>query len=93
MMLRRAGDHAAEQLDDVGAGQFITGARRGSSSCSPATTRTAEGQFVALSVRLADVLRTRGESSLARGVLAEARDWSGSPMLVAMIDRASAASR
>jgi serine/threonine protein kinase/tetratricopeptide (TPR) repeat protein len=93
MMLRRAGDHAAEQLDDVGAGQFyhraLVAVRQAVQSGDD--DGTAEGQFVALSVRLADVLRTRGESSLARGVLAEARDWSGSPMLVAMIDRASAA--
>ena len=93
MMLRRAGDHAAEQLDDFGAGQFyhraLVAVRQAVQSGDD--DGTAEGQFVALSVRLADVLRTRGESSLARGVLAEARDWSGSPMLVAMIDRASAA--
>ena len=44
-----------------------------------------------LSVKLADVLRARGETALARGVLAEARDWSGAPMLVALIDRSSAA--
>jgi hypothetical protein len=36
------------------------------------------------------VLRTRGETALARGVLAEARDWSGAPLLVAMVDRAGA---
>jgi serine/threonine-protein kinase len=92
-MLRRAGDHAAEQLDDFGAGAFyqraLVAVRQAVQSGED--DGTAEGQFVALSVRLADVLRTRGESSLARGVLAEARDWSGSPMLVAMIDRASAA--
>ena len=37
------------------------------------------------------MLRTRGETALARGILAEARDWSSAPLLVAMIDRASAA--
>jgi hypothetical protein len=52
---------------------------------------SAEGQFVVLSVKLADVLRARGETALARGVLAEARDWSGAPMLVALIDRSAAA--
>ncbi|MDQ3365706.1 MAG: protein kinase [Myxococcota bacterium] len=92
VLLRRAGDHAAEQLDEVGAGEFyhraLVAVRQAVQSGDD--DGTAEGQFVALSVRLADVLRTRGESSLARGVLAEARDWSGSPMLVAMIDRASA---
>ncbi len=91
-LLRRAGDHAAEQLDDVGAGAFY---HRALVAVRQAVQigdddGTAEGQFVGLSVRLADVLRTRGETSLARGVLAEARDWSGSPMLVAMVDRASA---
>ncbi|HLL22117.1 MAG TPA: hypothetical protein VK427_08295, partial [Kofleriaceae bacterium] len=81
------------QLDDYGAGQFyhraLLAVRQAVQSGDD--DGTAEGQFVGLSVRLADVLRTRGESSLARGVLAEARDWSGTPMLVAMIDRASAA--
>lgn len=92
-LLRRAGDLAAEQLDDAGAGQLyhralvavrqvvLSGDDDGSS----------EAQFVQLSVRLADVLRTRGETSLARGVLAEARDWSGAPRLVATIERAGAA--
>ena len=90
-LLRRAGDHAAEQLDDVGAGEFyyraLVAVRQAVQS---GDDETAEGQFVQLSVRLADVLRTRGETALARGVLSEARDWSGVPMLVSMIDRASA---
>ncbi|MBA3461918.1 MAG: protein kinase [Deltaproteobacteria bacterium] len=91
-LLRRAGDHAAEQLDDVGAGQFF---HRALVAVRQAVLvgdddGTAETQFVLLSVKLADVLRTRGETALARGVLAEARDWSGAPMLVAMIDRAGA---
>jgi len=91
-LLRRAGDHAAEQLDDVGAGQFY---HRALVAVRQAVhvgddDGTAETQFVLLSVKLADVLRTRGETALARGVLAEARDWSGAPMLVAMIDRAGA---
>jgi len=51
----------------------------------------AEKQFVSLSVKLADVLRTRGDTALARGILAEARDWSSAPKLVSMIDRAAAA--
>ena len=93
MMLRRAGDHAAEQLDDVGAGQFyyraLIAVRQAVQSGDD--DGSAEGQFVMLSVKLADVLRTRGETALARGVLAEARDWSGAPMLVAMIDRSSSA--
>ena len=93
MLLRRAGDQAAEQLDDVGAGQFyyraLVAVRQAVQIGDD--DGTAEGQFVMLSVRLADVLRTRGETALARGVLAEARDWSGSPMLVALIDRSSSA--
>ena len=93
MLLRRAGDHSAEQLDDVGAGQFyyraLVAVRQ--AVLSGDDDGSAEGQFVMLSVRLADVLRARGETALARGVLAEARDWSGAPMLVAMIDRSSAA--
>ena len=92
-LLRRAGDHAAEQLDDVGAGQFyyraIVAVRQAVQFGDD--DGTSDGQFIQLSVRLADVLRTRGETALARGVLAEARDWSGAPALVAMIDRASAA--
>ncbi|MBA3455700.1 MAG: protein kinase [Deltaproteobacteria bacterium] len=91
-LLRRAGDHAAEQLDDVSAGQFF---HRALVAVRQAVhvgddDGTAETQFVLLSVKLADVLRARGETALARGVLAEARDWSGAPMLVAMIDRAGA---
>jgi serine/threonine protein kinase/tetratricopeptide (TPR) repeat protein len=91
-LLRRAGDHASEQLDEVGAGQFF---HRALVAVRQAVhvgddDGTAESQFVVLSVKLADVLRTRGETALARGVLAEARDWSGSPLLVALIDRASA---
>jgi tetratricopeptide (TPR) repeat protein len=93
MMLRRAGDHAAEQLDDVGAGQFyhraLVAVRQAVQSGDD--DGSAEGQFVMLSVKLADVLRARGETALARGVLSEARDWSGAPLLVAMIDRSSAA--
>ncbi len=92
-LLRRAGDHAAEQLDDSGAGQFYYRAlvcvRQAVQSGDD--DGTADGQFVILSVKLSEVLRTRGETALARGVLAEARDWSGAPMLVAMIDRASSA--
>jgi len=91
-LMRRAGDHAAEQLDEYGAGHFyqraLVAVRQAVQSGDD--DGTAEGQFVELSVRLSEVLRTRGETSLARGVLAEARDWSGSPLLVATIDRASA---
>ncbi len=92
-LLRSAGDYAAEQLDESGAGEFF---RRALVSVRQAVQSGdiedgAEHSFVSLSVRLADVLRTRGETALARGILAEARDWSSAPMLVSMIDRASAA--
>ncbi|HEY5920673.1 MAG TPA: protein kinase [Kofleriaceae bacterium] len=92
-LLRAAGDHAAEQLDDHGAGQYfyraLVAVRQAVQSGD--IEDGAEQQFVAMSVRLADVLRTRGETALARGILAEARDWSSAPLLVSMIDRASAA--
>lgn len=92
-LLRQAGDHAAELLDDAGAGQFYHRALVAVRQSVPSGDdgETSEGQFVQLSVRLAEVLRLRGETSLARGVLSEARDWSGAPALVAAIDRASAA--
>jgi serine/threonine-protein kinase len=92
-LLRRAGDHAAEQLDDAGAGQFyyraIVAVRQAVQSGD--ADDGADQQFVQMSVRLADVLRTRGETALARGILAEARDWSSAPLQVSMIDRAGAA--
>jgi serine/threonine-protein kinase len=92
-LLRNAGDHAADQLDESGAGEFF---RRALVAVRQAVQSGdiedgAEHSFVSLSVRLADVLRTRGETALARGILAEARDWSSTPLLVSMIDRASAA--
>jgi tetratricopeptide (TPR) repeat protein len=92
-LLRRAGDISSEQLDDAGAGGFyyraLVAVRQTVQSGDD--DGTAEGQFVALSVKLAEVLRTRGETALARGILAEARDWSSAPMLIASVDRASSA--
>jgi tetratricopeptide (TPR) repeat protein len=92
-LLRRAGDLAAEQLDDAGAGQLYYRALVAVRQAVLAgdDDGSAETQFVQLSVRLADVLRARGETAVARGVLAEARDWSGAPVLAASIDRAGAA--
>jgi len=91
-LLRRAGDLAAEQLDDAGAGQLYHRALVAVRQAVLAgdDDGSAEAQFVQLSVRLADVLRARGETAIARGVLAEARDWSGAPPLTAVIDRAGA---
>lgn len=92
-LLRRAGDHAAAQLDEYGAGQFyyraLVAVRAAVQSGDIADG--ADAQFVALSVKLANVLRTRGETALARGILSEARDWSGAALPAASIDRASAA--
>jgi serine/threonine-protein kinase len=92
-LLCAGGDHASEQLDDVAAGQFyyraLVAVRRAVQSGE--LDSAADVTFVGLSVRLADVLRTRGETTLARGILAEARGWSSAPVLVSMIDRASAA--
>jgi serine/threonine-protein kinase len=92
-LLRRAGEHAADQLDDAGAGQFFYRALVAVRIAvqSGEIEDGAEKQFVSLSVKLADVLRTRGDTALARGILAEARDWSSAQLLVSMIDRASAA--
>ena len=92
-LLRRAGDHAAEQLDESGASQFFYRALLAvrAAVLSGDIEDGADRQFVALSVKLADVLRARGETALARGILAEARDWSSAPRFSAMIDRASAA--
>jgi serine/threonine-protein kinase len=92
-LLRAAGDLAAAQLDDAGAGQFLYRALLAVRQAvqSGDIEDGADLQFVSLSVKLADVLRTRGETALARGILAEARDWSSAPLLVSLIDRASAA--
>jgi serine/threonine-protein kinase len=92
-LLRKAGDYAAEQLDDAGAGSYYYRALVAVRQVVHMgdDDGAAEPQFVSMSVKLAEVLRTRGETALARGILAEARDWSSAPYLVAMVDRASAA--
>jgi serine/threonine-protein kinase len=92
-LLRKAGDHAAEQLDDAGAGNFFYRALvavRQAVQIGDEDSGT-EPQFVTLSIKLAEVLRTRGETALARGILAEARDWAHSQLLMASVDRAGAA--
>ena len=92
-LLRKAGDHAAAQLDETGASQFYYRALVAvrAAVLSGDMADGADSQFIALSVKLADVLRARGETALARGILAEARGWSSAPKFSAMIDRASAA--
>ena len=92
-LLRRAGDHAVDQLDDTGASQLYYRALLAVRAAvrSGDIGDGAEVQFVELSVKLADVLRARGETALARGILAEARDWASLPKFSAALDRASAA--
>lgn len=90
-LLMQAGDDAAALLDEMSAGQFYQRALvavRG--AVTHGDDKHAEAMFVELSVRLSEVLRMRGNSALARGVLAEARDWSASPTTDAALDRAAA---
>ncbi|MEZ4362866.1 MAG: protein kinase [Kofleriaceae bacterium] len=91
-LLMQAGADAASLLDDEGAGQFY---HRALVAVRQAVTqgddKHAEITFVELSVRLSEVLRQRGDTTLARGILAEARDWSASPATDAALERATAA--
>jgi eukaryotic-like serine/threonine-protein kinase len=90
-LLMQAGDDASSLLDDTSAGQFY---QRALVAVRQAVThgddKHAEAMFVELSVRLSEVLRLRGNAALARGVLAEARDWSASASTDAALDRAAA---
>lgn len=90
-LLMQAGDDATALLDEASAGQFY---QRALVAVRQAVThgddKHAEAMFVELSVRLSEVLRLRGNAGLARGVLAEARDWSASPTTDAALDRAVA---
>ena len=69
-----AGDAASRQLDDAGAArcysQALACARAGiaSGDLTPA-------ELVAISIRLAEILRATGELALARGILHEAESW------------------
>lgn len=49
------------------------------------------GTFVDISIRLADLLRERGELALAKGFLTEARTWIDRGVMAASIDRGLAA--
>ncbi len=49
------------------------------------------GTFVDISIRLADLLRERGELALAKGFLTEARTWIDRGVMAAAIDRGLAA--
>jgi hypothetical protein len=91
-LLMQAGDDAASLLDETSAGQFY---QRALVAVRQAVThgddKHAEAMFVELSVRFSEVLRLRGNAALARGVLAEARDWSASATTDAALERAVAA--
>ena len=96
-LLVAAGDLAAHQLDDDGAAQLY---QRGLVAVREALRAGGDHEddgddglahdFVALSAKLAEALRQRGDTGLARGVLAEARDWADGPVPGALLDRALA---
>ena len=91
-LLVSAGDRAARQLDDALAARLYQRALiavRNAVRSGDADDR-ADSDFVSVSTKLADALRTRGDIGLARGVIAEARDWATVPILEAMLDRALA---
>lgn len=83
-----AGDAAVRQLDDVGA------ARSFNHALVCARIALANGEvppavLVAISIRLAEILRLTGELALARGVLHEAESWGDQgPRLQALTARA-----
>jgi eukaryotic-like serine/threonine-protein kinase len=91
-LLMQAGDDAASLLDEDSAGQFY---HRALVAVRQAVThgddKHVEAMFVELSVRLSEVLRQRGATALARGILSEARDWSASAATDAALERATAA--
>jgi len=83
-----AGDAASRQLDDVGAARCYTQAL----VCARAAIAGGElepAELVAISIRLAELLRTTGELALARGILHEAESWGDQgPRLQALLVRA-----
>lgn len=92
MLLMRAGDDAAHQLDDLGATliyhRALEAARKLMLAEGDGENRT---RFVILSVKLADALRVRGDAILARGLIEEARSYSdGNRRLDAQLLQASA---
>ncbi len=92
-LLARAGDLALHQLDDGGASLLFGRALRCARQAvlSGSDDDSAVRRFVVLSIKLADSLRVRGEIALARGVLAEARNWcDGAADLEAQISRSTA---
>jgi serine/threonine protein kinase/tetratricopeptide (TPR) repeat protein len=92
-LLLEAGDAAAHLLDDRGAAQLYQRALVAVRDALRAEGDDDDGlvaDFVALSAKLAESLRQRGNIALARGVLAEARSWTERPMLTAVLDHALA---
>jgi len=83
-----AGDAASRQLDDIGAARCYTQAL----VCARAAIAGGElepAELVAISIRLAELLRTTGELALARGILHEAESWGDQgPRLQALLVRA-----
>ncbi len=90
VLLECAGDSAVYQLDDSGAGELY----HRSLDCArqllmSEPSEQNEARYVAVSVKLAESLRSAGNLILARGVLAEARRYAQeAPALTAAIDRA-----
>jgi len=83
-----AGDAALRQLDDIGAARSFNHAlvcarfALANGELSPAV-------LVAISIRLAEILRNTGELALARGILHEAESWGDQgPRLQALTVRA-----
>lgn len=83
-----AGDIAMRQLDEVGAARCFNHAL----VCARQALATGEvppAVLVAISIRLAEVLRVTGELALARGILHEAENWGDQgPRLQALLVRA-----
>lgn len=91
-LLIRAGDNAVRQHDDVGAAAIYHRALKATRSVllSDESTRLSL-QLIAISIKLADVLRATDQTGLARGILVEAKSFcSQSPSLQAQLYRAEA---
>lgn len=92
-LLMRAGDDAVHQLDDTGAIALYQRALSAARQLMLAADDDGTGgiRFVTLSVKLADALRVSGQTTLARGLVEEAKWHSrGAPRLEAQLLQASA---
>jgi tetratricopeptide (TPR) repeat protein len=91
-LLMRAGDDAVHQLDDTGAIALYQRALSAARQLMLAgdDDGTSGIRFVTLSVKLADALRVSGQTTLARGLVEEAKWHSrGEPRLEAQLLQAS----